>query len=171
MAVERAYKDLDEALLGRGDVGSEGLVLHFPAIDIRIKIKRSEYVRLHRLYTDVSERRVWEELSSKGSVEDWLNEVPDEIFEFVRACVEKLTAAHAELKNELQATYEKIMRILPAGFQRRELAHEVLIESQTNPLAKGVFALYDGKDADAFLWALIRPVEHTPFFHVSNDTD
>ena len=171
VAVERAYKDLDEALLGRGDVGSEGLVLHFPAIDIRIKIKRSEYVRLHRLYTDVSERRVWEELSSKGSVEDWLNEVPDEIFEFVRACVEKLTAAHAELKNELQATYEKIMRILPAGFQRRELAHEVLIESQTNPLAKGVFALYDGKDADAFLWALIRPVEHTPFFHVSNDTD
>ena len=168
---ERTYADLDEALLSRGENGSEGLVLHFPKTDTRIKVKRSEYVRLHRLYTDVSERRVWEELSSKGSVEEWLNEVPDEIFEFVRNCVEKLNAAHAALKNELQLTYEKIMNVLPDGFERGELAREVLLEARINPLAKGVFSLYDNKDTDMFLWELLRPLEHTPFFQVSNDAD
>jgi RNA ligase len=168
---EHTYADLDEALLNRGENGSEGLVLHFPKTDTRVKVKRSEYVRLHRLYTDVSERRVWEELSSKGSVEDWLNEVPDEIFEFVRNCVEKLNAEHAVLKNELQSTYEKIMNVLPDGFERRELAREVLLEAESNPLAKGVFSLYDNKDTDMFLWELLRPLEHAPFFQVSNDAD
>jgi RNA ligase len=171
VAIEHTYRNLDAALLARGENGSEGLVLHFPKTDTRIKVKRSEYVRLHRLYTDVSERRVWEELSSKGSVEDWLNEVPDEIFEFVRSCVEKLNAAHAALKNELQSTYEKIIQALPDGFERRELARAVLLEAESNPLAKGVFSLYDNKDTDMFLWELLRPLEHAPFFQVSNDAD
>jgi RNA ligase len=171
VTIEHAYLNLDEALLARGENGSEGLVLHFPKTDTRIKVKRSEYVRLHRLYTDVSERRVWEELSSKGSVEEWLHEVPDEIFEFVRNCVEKLNAEHAALKNELQSTYEKIMNVLPDGFERGELAREVLLEARINPLAKGVFSLYDNKDTDMFLWELLRPLEHTPFFQVSNDAD
>jgi RNA ligase len=171
VAIEHTYRNLDAALLARGENGSEGLVLHFPKTDTRIKVKRSEYVRLHRLYTDVSERRVWEELSSKGNVEDWLNEVPDEIFEFVRNCVEKLNAAHAALKNELQSTYEKIINALPDGFERRELAREVLLEAESNPLAKGVFSLYDNKDTDMFLWELLRPLEHAPFFQVSNDAD
>ena len=171
VVLEHTYRNLDEALLARGENGSEGLVLHFPKTDTRIKVKRSEYVRLHRLYTDVSERRVWEELSSKGSVDDWLNEVPDEIFEFVRSCVEKLTKEHAALRNELQATYERVMLVLPEGFERRDLAREVLLEAQSNPLAKGVFSLYDRKDTDMFLWDLLRPSEHTPFFQVSNDAD
>jgi RNA ligase len=171
VAIEHTYRNLDEALLARGENGSEGLVLHFPNTDTRIKVKRGEYVRLHRLYTDVSERRVWEELSSKGSVEDWLNEVPDEIFEFVRGCVEKLNAEHAALKNELLATYEKIIQSLPDGFERRELARAVLLEAESNPLAKGVFSLYDSKDTDMFLWEMLRPAEHTPFLQVSNEAD
>lgn len=171
VTVERVYRDLDEALLGRGEVGSEGLVLHFPATDTRVKIKRSEYVRLHRLYTDVSERRIWEELSQQHSLDDWLHEVPDEIFGFVRSCVEKLNKKHAQLKSELQATYDDITSRLPDGFQRKDLAREVLLEAQNNPLAKGVFALYDGKDVDGFLWDTLRPAEHTPFFQANNDAD
>lgn len=58
-----AYTDLAAALAAPDRPGREGLVVHFTTSDERVKIKQADYVRLHRLLTGCSARRIWQEMA------------------------------------------------------------------------------------------------------------
>ena len=57
----------------------EGYVVKFSNGD-RIKIKGVEYLRLHKIMTNISTTTVWEILSTGGKIEDLLIQVPDEFY-------------------------------------------------------------------------------------------
>lgn len=57
------YSSLAEALAAPDRDDREGLVVHFTDTDIRVKVKYTEYKRMHRLLTGCSARTLWEHLA------------------------------------------------------------------------------------------------------------
>jgi hypothetical protein len=63
---------------------NEGYVLRFNTKPIsRIKIKGEEYVRLHRIITNISNKDIWEYLKDNKPFDELLEKVPDEFNEWV----------------------------------------------------------------------------------------
>lgn len=161
------HTTLEEALGAEPRPNAEGMVVHFVDHDVRVKLKQDEYVRLHRLVTGVSERRIWEELAAGRDVHEWLEMVPDELHRFVTETSERLRGAHNELRAELEAELARIKAELRDGWTRREFAE--MVRASRHPLARGLFAMEDGKDVSALLWEPLRPAEHIPFFNAGLD--
>lgn len=163
------HRDVHAALRADPVPNSEGMVLHFVEHDVRVKLKHDEYIRLHRLVTGVSERRIWEVLSTGEQLDAWLELVPDELYRFVSDTRDRMLLQFAERRAKLQTLHAEVLSQLPEGFSRRELAEKVQKLKQRDPLAHLVFALHDGKPIDAALWEALRPAEHTPFFARSEE--
>jgi RNA ligase len=168
---EHLFDSITDVLAATPLSNSEGFVVCFTDSDVRMKVKHDEYVRLHRLVTGVSSRRVWEVLSSGTDLSEWLEAVPDEMYAFVTRTRDDLMASFETLQAELNARYTALVASLPVGFSRREFALAVTELSGSYPLAKGFFALHDHKDVSRLLWDAVRPTEHVPFFNVSPDAE
>lgn len=164
------YPTLADALAADPRPNAEGLVVRFLEEDNRLKIKQSDYVRLHRLVTDVSERRVWEVLSESGSVDDWLENVPDELYTFVTAARDDLRSQHAALTTAVEVAYQQLVKSLADGWQRKEFADGVAAMSDW-VLARALFLRLDGRSFDHLVWNAIRPAEHDPLFSRSEDNN
>jgi RNA ligase len=160
----KEYSSLGELLQQEAEPNSEGFVVRHKESGSRLKVKHAEYVRVHKIVTEVSERRVWEALSSGQSVESWIEAVPDETFEFVRSCSNDLATRFELTKHRITATFEKVLSELPQGWTRRDFAQAVQDVSVTEPLAKCLFGLLDGRDIDDAVWGSLRPLEHVPAF-------
>jgi RNA ligase len=61
----------------------EGFVIRFKN-GFKMKIKGDEYCRLHRILTNVSNRNIWEYLSTNQSMDEIIDKVPDEFYNWVR---------------------------------------------------------------------------------------
>jgi RNA ligase len=170
-ATEHSFSSLAEVLAAAPVKNTEGFVVHFVEDDLRMKVKHDEYVRLHRIVTDVSERRVWEALSEGLDLSEWLEGVPDELYAFVATTRDALLAAFSSLTEEMRARHQELIASLPPEFSRRDFALGVTSLSASYPLAKGFFALHDGKDVSPMVWDQLRPSDHVPFFQVSPDTE
>jgi RNA ligase len=170
-ATEHSFSSLAEVLAASPAKNTEGFVVHFVDDDLRMKVKHDEYVRLHRIVTDVSERRVWEALSEGLDLSEWLEGVPDELYAFVATTRDALLAAFSSLTEEMRAHHQELVASLPSEFSRRDFAAGVTALSASYPLAKGLFALHDGKDVSHLVWEKLRPAEHIPFFQASPDTE
>jgi RNA ligase len=158
------HTSLEDLLQQRAAPNSEGFVVRYAESGTRVKVKHDEYVRIHKIVTEVSERRVWEALSSGQSVESWIEAVPDETFDFVRSCSVSLLEKFAGTKKRVDENFAKVMSGLPQGWVRRDFADAVLALATVEPLAKCLFGLLDGRSIDDAVWESLRPAEHTPLF-------
>ena len=70
----------------------EGFVVKFKN-GFRIKVKFDEYKRLHRILTNVSTRNIWEYLKEGKGLNEIIDRVPDEFYEWVKGVEEGLTNA------------------------------------------------------------------------------
>ena len=165
------HADLASVLASVPRANAEGLVIHFLADDSRVKVKQSDYVRLHRLVTGVSERRIWEALSEGVDLNEWLEAVPDEFHALVSTTRAKLERQFHELSAELEDRYRTLVANLPEGWGRRDFAQEVTAAQASYPLARGMFLLLDGRAYDHLVWNQIRPIEHIPLFSINEDTN
>jgi T4 RnlA family RNA ligase len=125
----------------------EGFVIRFSNGD-RMKIKGDEYVRLHRIMTEVSTKSVWEVLSNGDNMEGLLKDVPDEFYDKIK-----------EYETELRTNYNKIETICINRFnelkhlQKKEYAEEVKWHKYSSVL----FSMYNGKPIPPTIWKLIKP--------------
>ena len=170
VVTEFAFEDLAEALAADPRPNAEGLVVHFTADDSRLKLKQDEYVRLHRLVTDVSERRVWEALSEDHDISSWLEAVPDEFYDFVTTCRDRLTGEHALLCAEVTERYAALVSSLPVGWTRKEFANAVSRITDW-PLARALYLVLDDRPFEHLVWSALRPTEHVPLFSIGEDTN
>jgi len=68
----------------------EGYVVRFES-GYRVKIKTTEYVRLHKILTGITERTIWRDYLLPGhSIEPLLEQVPDEFHQWVLDTVQDL---------------------------------------------------------------------------------
>ena len=126
---------------------AEGFVIRFSNGD-RMKIKGEEYLRLHKIMTEVSTKSVWEVLSNGDDMEDLLKDVPDEFYSKIK-----------EYERELLGEYNKIETISTTRFNefkhlnKKEYAEQVKFNKYNSVL----FSMYDGKDYSKIIWRMIQP--------------
>lgn len=136
------------------DKNKEGFVVRYES-GLRLKIKFSEYVRLHKLVTGVTSKVIWEHLKSGKGVEEMLSRVPDEFYGWVKNTKEKLEKDFGEIEKSVKSVVEKARSL----GTRKEQAE--LIRKTRHP---GVaFAMLDGKNYPKLIWDLVRPATAKPF--------
>jgi RNA ligase len=163
------YSSLAEVLAAPQAVNSEGFVVHFPESDLRVKWKFSEYVRLHRILTNVSTLSVWDALANEQGIESWIDHVPDEFYTWVHQQVHRLEGDYKRALDEAVDTFEWIKKRVRRPEWDKNARKEFALLAQTSEYRDVLFGLYDGKDISKRLWQRVRPAYDRPFSTASED--
>ncbi len=137
---------------------AEGFVVRFSNGD-RMKIKGEEYLRLHKIMTNLSTTAIWELVSNGGNIDDILKDVPDEFYTKVKMYVSSLNYGYYQYWNQLGKTYDYFrfgkygdIEVEPT---KKEFAEHI---KDHHPIAKSImFAMWDDKDYDKIIWKALKP--------------
>jgi len=131
----------------------EGFVARF-SNGYRVKLKYRQYVYLHKIFTGLSIKGIWEILAS-GNQPD-LSNVPDEFMGWYAKQRDKIQRDFDRLKSDTLAVYERIGK----RATRKEYALEYMKHGE---IAGALFRLLDGKDPAEALWKRCKPDVHETF--------
>jgi RNA ligase len=135
----------------------EGFVIKFNS-GFRVKVKFEEYLRLHKIFTQVTSKTIWDCLRQKKSLNEILEKVPDEFYEWVKH-------QRKGLEEEYEKTYLTIQRKFdnrPVFRTRKEFAFWAIKQENQGLL----FDLLDGKSIEKKIWNLIEPEYKRPFRNI-----
>ncbi len=137
---------------------AEGVVIRFEG-GLRLKLKFDEYVRLHRLLTNVSSKNIWEYLKTGQPLDELLERVPDEFYQWVRETRDTLQIDHDNAIATATAVYDQV-KDLP---DRKSIAMAMTARSGTTKSI--VWALLDGKTdlVHEIAWKAAKPTYERPF--------
>jgi RNA ligase len=171
---EFEFDSITDVLSTEPRPGAEGFVVTYPN-GFRVKIKQDEYVRLHRLLTGVSNKSIWEILSTGGDINEIIDRVPDEYYHWVRNTVKGLYKDYDRIAQTTWQTFGSVISRLPAQFvgpyhagsrEKRKWFAEQIKDSDY----KGIlFTIYDDKDVSGAIWRLVKPQYSKPFWNLSED--
>ena len=167
---------------------AEGYVIRY-ASGVRAKAKISEYVRLHKILTGITERDIWRyagmqrlvghdpkrtaqalgvsaaeitalATAETGPLDAMLQQVPDEFDAWVRSVVADLELRAEELTGAIRVTYDLVAFL---ANDRGEFARATQ-KATTDPTVRAaMFHLLDGKPTDLLVWRAIKPAAADPF--------
>ncbi|MGE6356172.1 RNA ligase [Flavobacterium sp. NPDC079362] len=129
----------------------EGFIIKY-ANNFRVKIKFEEYLRLHRIITEVSNVNIWEYLKTNQSMEEILERVPDEFFDWVK-----------QTKSDLENQYVMIENQCKKDFKVLDSRKETALYFLTCKYASVLFAMLDNREYSEIIWKMIRPSFEKPF--------
>lgn len=146
----------------------EGFVLKTQN-NFRVKVKFKEYVRLHRILTECSSYTIWDLLRTGQGLEEVLDRVPDEFYNWVRKMERDLNRHYSCI-----ATYCRVyLSDIPSLTESKErgIIAEVaeLIKSSRYPSV--IFAMWRGKDYKDIIWKLCKPEYEKPFSDELNEQE
>jgi T4 RnlA family RNA ligase len=154
-------KDLD-AITNLNEQNQEGFVIRF-ASGLRLKFKFSDYVKLHRVLTQVTSKVIWEMLRDNTPFKDILERVPDEFYNWVKETKATLIAQYQQIEDAAKADFERIVAVVDRR-DRKEMAKHILT-CQNHTI---LFSLLDGKDYSDYIWRSIKPAHEKPFMDDEN---
>lgn len=143
-------KDISE-LADKEEDNREGFVVRFSG-GLRYKIKFKEYVRIHRIVSQVSNISIWEYLAAGKVLGELLDRVPDEFYQWVKHTHAQLLADFARIETEAKAEF-KVLET------RKETALYFCQCRHTSVL----FAMLDARDYAPIIWKQLRPHFSKPF--------
>ena len=137
----------------------EGFVVRF-SNGSRMKIKGEEYLRLHKIMTNISTTSVWEILSTDGDLSILLDNVPDEFYKKIKEFERNLRYAHYNL-SEYCGKFHDHFRYGKYGDReveptKKELSEHLRVNVKPE-LHSIVYSMCDGKAYDHIIWRLIKP--------------
>lgn len=135
-------------------INKEGFIVRFDN-GSRIKFKYKEYVRLHKIVSNLNEKSIWESL--KNGIGLNIENVPDELFNFCKETIEKLQNKYSFTIREASALADEAKN-LPT---RKEQA--IYILNKGAKFAHVSFKILDGKDPSQDVWNLIEPEDTSKF--------
>jgi RNA ligase len=132
---------------------AEGFVVRFSNGE-RMKIKGDEYIRLHKIMTNLSTTAVWEVLYNGGSMDELLKDVPDEFYNKIKEYEEKLRFQFNGIDTDYKIFFNHIqIKVKEVGGDRANFAS--LAKEYTYPSL--IFGLLDGKDISPTIWKIVKP--------------
>jgi len=169
-------EDLDVATLGWPDVvrtepgpvtvdeltrraqapNAEGYVVRF-ADGLRLKVKFDEYLRVHRLLTQVTPTAIWDLLAHGQPLSELVERVPDEFHAWVRATAEELQQAYAAQEEAA----DQVLRSVQGLPSRKEVAAALAPAGRV--VRSVVFARLDGKPYAHIIWNGLKPRHGSAF--------
>jgi T4 RnlA family RNA ligase len=129
----------------------EGFILKWPN-GFRLKYKLADYVRLHRILTRIQAKDIWECLSQQQDLDQFLDSVPDEFYSWVKTVKADLEAQYQAIEADCRAVFKDL------GDRKTTAAY-----FQTQPHAKILFLMLDGRDYSQVIWRQIKPGFQRPF--------
>jgi RNA ligase len=148
------YKQLKEMV--KND--QEGFVVKFSNGD-RIKVKGVEYLRLHKIMTNVTTTGVWEYLKNGEDVMELLKDVPDEFYKKIETYIKDLRYSYFQISEDVGKKFDYMMygkyNDKEPITDRKEFAEWV--STQPKHLSGILFRMLDKKDYSEIIWNLIRP--------------
>jgi len=148
------YKQLKEMV--KND--QEGFVVKFSNGD-RVKVKGAEYLRLHKIMTNVTTTGVWEYLKNGEDVMELLKDVPDEFYKKIQNYVKELRYGYFQISEDAGKKFDYMMygkyNDKEPIEDRKEFAEWVL--TQPKHMSGILFRMFDKKDYSEIIWNLIRP--------------
>ena len=135
----------------------EGFVIRFEN-GFRVKVKFSEYVRLHGILTNVSNLTVWEHMMNNYEFDELLDRVPDEFYDWLQGTAGKLKANFNNIERLALLEFVRIYHI--NGITERALFAEQAKLSEHRSI---LFKLYDKRQYAQIIWKQIRPTYSKPF--------
>jgi len=136
----------------------EGFIVRF-SNGFRVKIKFEEYCRIHAIVTNVSNKSIWESLMNNDSLEELLNNVPDEFYEWVVDVRDGLLESYDNLLKEVNLEYKSIINGLDMDYMIKDFAL-IAKESKNSGI---LFKIERESNIEKDIWNRIRPVYSKPF--------
>ncbi len=156
------FNALDQLLVNQDD-NKEGYVVRFEN-GMRVKVKFDEYLRLHRLLTNVSARNIWWMLREGHSIKEYLLDTPDEFHTWVRKVESDLNSQYNAIHGHVEGVLKKEIVNRKVPLTRKQLA-----EKYSEYRFKGImFQMLDNKEFSQSIWRLIKPNAEKPFSMGSN---
>jgi RNA ligase len=128
---------------------AEGFVIRFKS-GMRMKIKGEEYVRLHRILTNISTTSIWDVLRSGGNFAELLDRVPDEFDGWVRETIRGLNEDFSRIKEDHLKIFA---RLEEESLSRKDFA----IRTKEYAYPSILFSMLDGRDYEKYIWDLVKP--------------
>ena len=131
----------------------EGYVIRFKN-GFRMKIKGDEYVRLHRILTNVSNRDIWEYLKDGKPFDELLEKVPDEFNDWVKETIKDLQNKFDTIKSNVENDFKELIN-------KKEFAEKI----KDNPNRSFLFKRLDSysNQLNEMIWDSIYPTYSKPF--------
>lgn len=140
----------------------EGFIIKFSNGD-RMKIKGEEYIRLHSILTNTSSKVIWRALKDRSSLEEILDNVPDEFNLWVQRCINDLKESYLYIEDiAFKRFVEWKYATKGTTPSRKDFAEYA---NKQDSLTRGIlFSLYDGRDYSDAIWRAIEPSYEKPFY-------
>lgn len=152
----------------------EGFVVFYPESNFRMKVKFEEYVRLHRIVTNVSTRTIWQYLRDGESIDEMIQNVPDEFYDWVKSKVSQLTLHFAEVTRDCHDAYKDIYSGVADIVDDVERKKSFALKVQTvldKKCWSVLFRMYDKRDYRELVWKIVEPKFEKPFKQVMDDSN
>lgn len=167
----------------------EGFVVRFMPSNHRIKIKFSEYCRLHKIITQTSNVAIWECLRDGQPLDELLERIPDEFYRWVRKTKDDLESQYASIETSAKEAFDCIWRELtdqygfPASTpyeyllamsttmndirtdksKKKDYALKVMGNPEYKKISGILFSMIDKREYAPIIWKMIRPEYSKPF--------
>ena len=135
----------------------EGFVVRF-SNGFRVKVKFSEYVRLHGILTNVSNLTVWEHLKDNYEFDELLDKVPDEFYDWLKKTASGLQTEFNEIERKSLLEFVRIYHVNQITERTLFAEHAKLSEYRSI-----LFKIYDRRAYADIIWKMIRPTYSKPF--------
>ena len=133
----------------------EGYVIKFKN-GFRMKIKGDEYIRLHRILTNISNRDIWEYLKDNKPFDELLEKVPDEFNNWVKETARDLTVRFENIEKDYREVFENLNN---RNLSRKDFALRAKNYRHSNIL----FNMLDGTNPKQTIWKILYPNYSKPF--------
>jgi RNA ligase len=137
----------------------EGYIIHFKS-GFRVKVKHEEYVRLHRIITNVSNLDIWRCLKNNESFDELLEKVPDEFYDWVKRIETELKISHAGIIATALGEYNMLV------YELGEVTQKEYAAAITKMANKSLlFSIHNNKlyRLNEEAWDMVRPTWSKPF--------
>lgn len=154
--IVKRYEGISDYNLLRTDIDGinrEGFVIRF-SNGSRMKMKYEEYVRLHKIMTQISTTTVWETLSSGCSMESILTNVPDEFYSKIRDYQNSLETQFWKIADEAKVLFKQLYE---DGMSKKDFIFK--ITDIPKPYRQLLILQFDIK-MDGYsnvIWSYLRP--------------
>jgi len=134
----------------------EGFVVKFTNGD-RCKIKFEDYLRLHKIMTEISAKSVWECLSKGDDIYEMLKDVPDEFFKGIDTYIHELTNQYITLEREYNWIFNKLRNVYFVAHKKEYDRAEFAQHAKGYKHPQILFKMLDDKDPSDTIWRIIKP--------------
>lgn len=145
-------RTLGDALALPPRSNAEGVVVWFNPWTA-VKVKQADYVELHRIVSNLTEKEVWRQLRA-GTFEKYAADLPDEFHQWARDTARPLTDKFDEIDAEAVEIYQEVLRLM---LPDRKSQAQWIITNAPVEYRGFVFGHLDGKNPTDGIWKLIEP--------------